>query len=36
VARPFAEARWTGTGRFTGFRLVGGVNVPIASPHFWR
>jgi hypothetical protein len=35
VVRPFAEARWTGTGDFTGFRLVGGVNVPIAG-HLWR
>jgi hypothetical protein len=29
--RPFAEARWTLTGDFQAFRLVGGFNVPISG-----
>ena len=29
--RPFAEARWTFTGDFQAFRLVGGINVPISG-----
>jgi hypothetical protein len=29
--RPFAEARWTFTGDFQAFRLVGGFNVPISG-----
>jgi len=29
--RPFAEARWTGVGDFTAFRLVAGINVPVGG-----
>lgn len=29
AVRPFVEGRWTGTGDFTGFRLVAGINVPV-------
>jgi hypothetical protein len=33
--RPFAEARWTGVGDFSGFRLVAGVNVPVSGFTRW-
>lgn len=35
TARPFAEGRWTGTSGFHAFRLVAGVNVPIARGFGW-
>ncbi|HEX6749714.1 MAG TPA: hypothetical protein VF092_20650 [Longimicrobium sp.] len=33
--RPFAEARWTFTGDFQAFRLVGGFNVPVSGFGRW-
>ena len=33
--RPFVEGRWTGMEDFNGFRLVGGVNVPINGGGRW-
>jgi hypothetical protein len=33
--RPFTEARWTGVGDFTAFRLTAGFNVPISGLGRW-
>jgi len=36
TVRPFVEARWTGMDEFNGFRLAGGINVPVGGGGFGR